>query len=103
LVYFSYFPQGQDLYPSWVASGALYSFFELIGDYLLKVVEEVRLLGKVPGNFNYAFIALIPKVECLEIFDGFGLIALCNCIYEIISNVLVVRMTKLLSGFISYE
>jgi hypothetical protein len=37
------------------------SFFELTGDDLLRVVEEVRKHGKVFSEFNATFLATIPK------------------------------------------
>eukprot|EP01018_Ginkgo_biloba_P032610 Gb_14068 [translate_table: standard] len=55
-------------------------FFELLGEDLLRVIEEVRLTEKVQGNFNSTFIALIPKIDCPENFDGFRPISLCNCV-----------------------
>ena len=36
-------------------------FFDLIGDDMLKVVEEYRFAGHVHGPINSTFIALIPK------------------------------------------
>jgi hypothetical protein len=76
------------------------SFFELLGEDLLWVVEEVRLSGKVPRNINATFISLIPKVDCLETFEGFQPISLCNFLYKIIAKVLVVRIKPFLSNFI---
>eukprot|EP01018_Ginkgo_biloba_P034393 Gb_34571 [translate_table: standard] len=51
---------------------------KLEGEDLLRVIEEVRLTRKVPGNFNSTFIALIPNIDCPENFDGFRPISLCN-------------------------
>jgi hypothetical protein len=72
-------------------------FFDLLGDDLLRVVEEVRTSGKVMGSFNSTFISLIPKVDKLGTFDDFRPISLCNYIYKIISKVLAVRLKKFLS------
>ena len=55
-------------------------FFEFLREYILRVVEEVMLLGKVLGSFNSIFIASIPKQDCSENFDGFRLISLCDCV-----------------------
>lgn len=40
-------------------------FFYLLGEDLLRVVEEVRVSKKISGNFNEKFIALIPKCDYL--------------------------------------
>jgi hypothetical protein len=76
-------------------------FFEFIGDDLLRIMEEVRLAGNVPRNFNSTFIALIPKQDFPKKFDGFRLISLCNCVYKIISKIIALRLKPLLSRYIS--
>jgi hypothetical protein len=76
-------------------------FFDLLGDDLLEVVEEVRTYGRVHVSFNSTFIALIPKVDCPKTFDGFRPISLCNCIYKIISKVIAVRLKIVLPQEIS--
>jgi len=43
-------------------------FFDLLGDDLPRVVEEVKLTEKVLGEINTTFIALIPKVDFLDKF-----------------------------------
>jgi hypothetical protein len=45
-------------------------FFDLLGEDLLRVVEEVRTFGRVHVSFNSTFISLIPKVDCPKTFDG---------------------------------
>jgi len=64
-------------------------FFEVVGQDLLKVVEEIQLTGKVPGNTNSTFISLIPKLDYPENFDGYKPISLCNCVYKIVSKIIV--------------
>jgi hypothetical protein len=78
-------------------------FFEKLGEDLLRVVEEVRLTGKVLGSFNSYFISLILKLDKSKSCNEFKTISLCYCIYKIISKVLVVRLKKLLSNIISLE
>jgi hypothetical protein len=58
-------------------------FFEVLGEDILKAVEEIRLSRKVPGCFNSTFIALIPKLDCPENFDGYRIISLYNYVYKI--------------------
>lgn len=64
-------------------------------------MEEVRIMGRVPKNFNATFIAMIPKVDCLGTFEGFRPISLCNCLCKIISKILVLRLKPFLFSFIS--
>jgi hypothetical protein len=78
-------------------------FFELIEEDLLRVVEEVTLLRKVLGSIKSSFIALVPKCNCLESFDGFRTISLCNCVYKIISKIIAIRLNPILSRLISLE
>jgi len=37
------------------------SFFDIISSFLLRVVEESRLDGRVAGALNSTFVTLIPK------------------------------------------
>ena len=74
------------------------AFFDLLGDNLLKVVEVIRLSGKV-----WSFIALIPKFDYPETYDGFRVVSLCNCIYKNISKVIAVMLKEILSQCISFE
>ena len=36
--------------------------FDVLGDDLLCVLEQIRLSRKMPGGYNSTFIALIPKL-----------------------------------------
>ena len=73
----------------------------MIEENLLRVVEEVRLLGKVPGSINSTFIALIPNFDYPDNVDGSWPISLHHCVYKIISNIIVIRLKLILSRFIS--
>ena len=64
------------------------SLFDILGEDLLRVVEDSRKLGKIPVVFNTTFIALIPKIDHLKNFDDFRPISLCNYIYMIISKII---------------
>jgi hypothetical protein len=71
--------------------------FEFIGEYLRRVVKETRTIGKMLGYFNTNFLALIPKDDNPTSFEKFKPISLCNCIYKIISKVIVRRLKRVLS------
>lgn len=67
-------------------------FYDFFGEELLNVIEESRKAGFIHGPFNSTFIALIPKSAKPDSFDEFRPIALCNCIYKIISKVIAQRL-----------
>jgi hypothetical protein len=78
-------------------------FFDLLGNDILKVVEESRKNGHIHEPLNATFIALIPKSDNPTTFDDFRPISLCNCIYKIISKVISHRLKDILSRHISCE
>ena len=67
--------------------------YEFLGVILLRVVEEVRVIGRILNSFNMNFIALIPKIDDPASFDDFRPISLYNRIYKIISKI-IARMLK---------
>ena len=46
-------------------------FYELVEEYLLRIVEESRTFGEVMGARNSTFIALIPKKISWASFEFF--------------------------------
>ena len=68
---------------------------------LLRVVEEVRTSRRMTSGLNATFISLIPKHECLESFDRFRPISLCNCLYKITAKVIATILNPILSKYIS--
>lgn len=62
------------------------AFFEILGEDLLKVIEECRILGRMYEAFNSTFIALIPKSNNPNSFNDFRPISLGNGIYKIITK-----------------
>lgn len=77
--------------------------YEVIGNDLLKVVEESRSQGHMHAPFNSTFIALIPKSDKPCSMDDFRPISLCNSIYEIVAKVISRRIKEILSETISQE
>ena len=77
--------------------------YEILGDDILKVVENSRLSGRIPACFNLTFIALIPKVDNPKTLHDFRPISLCNCIYKVISNIIARRLKDILSEHILAE
>ena len=56
------------------------AFFDTLGKYILKVVEECQINAKMYEALNTTFISLIPKSDNLASFDDFCPISLCNYI-----------------------
>jgi hypothetical protein len=79
------------------------SFFDLVGEDLLEMVEDSRRNGKLCGGLNSTFLALIPKVNKPESFDDYRPISLCNLIYKVISKILANRINPFLSKCLSSE
>ena len=77
--------------------------FELLGGDLLRVVEDTRISGSIPANFNSTFIASIPKVDNHVSLNDFGPISLGNYIYKVVSNVIAQRPKGILFEHISNE
>eukprot|EP00253_Pinus_taeda_P033720 PITA_33720 len=68
------------------------AFFDLLGQDLLRVVEESRSSGCIYHAINSTFIALIPKTDSPTSFDDYRPISLCNCLYKIISKIIANRL-----------
>jgi hypothetical protein len=78
-------------------------YFELVGEELLGVVEELRRRGEVIKALNSTFLVLIPKVNKPLNFGDFRPIALCNLCYKVIENILANRIKHVLSRSLSGE
>jgi hypothetical protein len=79
----------------------LNTFFDISGDDLRRVVEKIHQIGKMPSKINSTFIEVIPKLYFPNTFYDFHPIALCHCLYKIISKVIAVSLKPLLSNVIS--
>jgi hypothetical protein len=77
--------------------------YEILGQDILKVVEDTRLSGKIPARFNTTFIALIPKYDNPSSLDEFRPISICNCIYKVVTKIIARRIKLILSNHISSE
>jgi hypothetical protein len=53
-------------------------FFDLVGKYILEMIEESRQSGFIIGSLNSTFLALIPKENKPTNFGDFQPISLCN-------------------------
>lgn len=64
-------------------------------------MEECRISGSIYNVVNTTFIALIPKSDSPSSFNDFRPISLCNCLYKIISKVIVNHLQPILSHHIA--
>lgn len=79
------------------------AFFDILGDDLLRIVEDCRRIGNIPSAIKSTFIALISKSDSPTSFNDFIPISLCNCLYKIISKIIANRLKPILSRHISPE
>eukprot|EP00253_Pinus_taeda_P025511 PITA_25511 len=77
------------------------AFCELLGNDLLKFVEECRIYGSIYNVVNSTFIALIPKSDSPSSFNDFRPISLCNYLYKIICKVIANHLRPILSHHIT--
>eukprot|EP00253_Pinus_taeda_P009121 PITA_09121 len=79
------------------------SFFDILGNELLQIIEYCQTRGWLYDAFNLTFISLIPKTDDPQSFNDFRSISLCNCIYKIIAKLITNRLKPILSKHISPE
>lgn len=79
------------------------AFFEILGNNLLKIVEDYRRSGRISPAIKSTFIVLIPKSYNPISFNYFHPISLCNCLYKIIAKIIANRLKPILSRHISSE
>eukprot|EP00253_Pinus_taeda_P020940 PITA_20940 len=79
------------------------AFFDILGNDLLKIVEDSKRRGRISFAIKSTFIALIPKTNASSTFDDFRPISLCNCLYKIIAKTIANRLKPILSQHISSE
>jgi len=77
------------------------AFFDILGDDLLKIVEDCRRSGNISPAIKSTFIDLIPKYDFPSTFNDFRPISLCNCLYKIIAKIIANHLKRILSRHIS--
>jgi hypothetical protein len=68
------------------------SFFYIMGDDLLHVVEDNGIISEVLRNIKSTLISLIMKLDYPSSFDYFLPISLCNCLYKIVAKIIAMRL-----------
>jgi len=97
----SYFKRDKCLGPDGWNAEFFEEFFDLLGDDFLKVVEEIFQSWKMPWCINANFIVPISKHDFSNSFDDFRLISMCNCLYNIMAKLIVVRFKPILSSIVT--
>jgi len=96
-------PRDKSSGPDRWTQGLFHFFFDLMGEDLVKTIEESRITGHILGALNATFFALIPKVSKLNTFHDFKHISLYNFVYKIISKIIASRLKDKLASCISSE
>ena len=61
------------------------NYWNIVGDEVVKFVQEFFDKGRFVKTINHTFIVLTPKKSGADRFDAFLPISLCNFRYKIIS------------------
>jgi hypothetical protein len=69
-------------------------FYDFIEEYVWRVVDLTRSIGKTFGSFKTTFITLIQKVDNSTSFEKFTPIYSCNYKFKIISNLIARRLKR---------
>uniref|UniRef100_A0A803QPG7 Reverse transcriptase domain-containing protein n=1 Tax=Cannabis sativa TaxID=3483 RepID=A0A803QPG7_CANSA len=76
-------------------------YWEIVGNDVLRMVQNFFSTGTLEKQLNYTFICLIPKEENACTVDKFRLISLCNFAYKIISKIIATRLRGVIDKLIS--
>jgi hypothetical protein len=74
------------------------TFFDLVGEYIVQMIEESRKNGYITGSLNSTFLAIIPKENKSTSFGDYRPISLCNLCYKMISKVIANQIKHILSS-----
>ena len=97
------FQRGKSPSPDGFTLEFFLGFYDLIKKDILAMVHESRKSGKVLGNMNSTFNAIIPKKQKCEAFEDYRPISCCNMIYKIIAKIIAQRIKPILSKVITEE
>ena len=76
-------------------------YWDEIGPRVSAEVKKFFVTGRMPADWNFTYICLIPKVQEPETMADMRPISLCSVLYKIISKVLVYRLQPILPELIS--
>ena len=87
--------------PDRLHAGFFQAYWSVVGDNVIKEVQEIFTTSIMPGHLNETLISLIPKQPGADCLAAFGPINLCNTVYKIMTKIIVKRMRNLLPNLIS--
>jgi hypothetical protein len=76
-------------------------YWHIVGNAVIKAVQNFFTSGKLLKEMNSSFIVLIPKIKNPSAINHYRPISLCNTTYKIISKLLVDRLRGVLPSLIS--
>ena len=79
------------------------AYWDVVKEYIWKVVEDSRTSSSILKSLNSTFITLIPKEAETYTPAKFRPITLCNVLYKIISKVMENRLKPILPQIIFEE
>ncbi|KAL2937830.1 hypothetical protein RDABS01_021279 [Bienertia sinuspersici] len=71
-------------------------FWHIVGDAVVRFIEEILHQGHVPEHTNRTNIALVPKIKNPMNASDFRPISLCNVLYKLVSKCVVLRLKNIL-------
>ncbi|KAL0455369.1 UNVERIFIED_CONTAM: hypothetical protein Slati_0876100 [Sesamum latifolium] len=88
---------GPDVY----STGFYKAAWPIIGDEIMKAVEEFFINGRLLKQVNATLLAFIPKVQSPVTVADFRPISCCNVLYKAITKILVQRFRPLLGRLVN--
>jgi hypothetical protein len=76
-------------------------YWKVVGQSVIKAVQNFFVSGKMLKEVNNSFIVLIPKIQNPSTINHFRPISLCNTIYKIISKLIVEKLRSVIPNLIS--
>lgn len=76
-------------------------FWKIVGDDVVKTVQQFFKEGFLLQHLNVTNLVLIPKVEHPSLVNQFRPISLCNVIYKVISKTMADRLKVVLPRLVS--
>ena len=76
-------------------------FWSTIGEEVTKEIQEVFVKGRIPDDWNFTYLCLLPKIPNPDNMSDLRPISLCSVLYKTVSNILVKRVQPFLSQIVS--
>jgi hypothetical protein len=76
-------------------------YWSIVGDSVIKAVQEFFRSGRMLAEVNSSIIVLIPKIKSPSSVNHYRPISFCNTIYKTIAKILVSKVKPLLDKLIS--